>query len=70
MDEISEAFRQIPDEWRQDVLSQVRLWVNAASGQRLNITGAGDEPSVTPDGQQEDGCSCGEDRRSDVEPAA
>lgn len=43
IDELNEAFRQIPDEWKLDALAEVQSWVRLASRQRPHIIGAEDE---------------------------
>ena len=43
IDELVEAFRQIPDVWKQDALAEVESWARLASRQGIHIIGADDE---------------------------
>ena len=43
IDELLEAFRQVPDEWKQDVLAEVKSWVRLAKRPPIHIIGAEDE---------------------------
>jgi len=43
IDELNEAFRQIPDEWKQDALAEVKSWVRLAKRPTVHILGAEDE---------------------------
>jgi len=43
IDELVEAFRQIPDVWKQDALAEVKSWARLASRQGIHIIGADDE---------------------------
>ena len=43
IDELNEAFRQIPDEWKRDALAQVELWARLATRPPIHIIGAEDE---------------------------
>ena len=45
IDELNEAFRRIPDEWKEDILSQVTSWARLANRPAIHILGADDAPS-------------------------
>ena len=39
IDELLEAFRQVPDEWKQDALAEIEMWARLASRQGIHIIG-------------------------------
>lgn len=43
IDELTEAFRHLPDDWKEDALAEVKSRVRLASRQRPHIIGAEDE---------------------------
>jgi len=43
IDELLEAFRQIPEEWKQKALVEVESWARLASRQGIHVIGADDE---------------------------
>ena len=46
VDELLQAFRQLPDDWKQDALAEVEIWARLAPRQGIRISGAaGDTPS-------------------------
>ncbi len=38
--ELLEAFRQVPDEWKEDVIAEVGMWARMTSRQGIHIIGA------------------------------
>ena len=43
IDELLEAFRHIPDEWKQDALAEVESWARHATRPPIHILGAEDD---------------------------
>jgi len=43
IDELLEAFRQTPDDWKQDALAEVESWARLATRPPVHILGAADE---------------------------
>ena len=43
IDELLEAFRQVPDEWKQDALAEIEMWARLASRRGIHIIGEEDE---------------------------
>ncbi len=39
IEELLEAFRQVPDEWKEEVLVQVKSWAHHAAGPSIHIIG-------------------------------
>jgi len=49
IEELVEAFRQVPDEWKEDALAQMEMWARYAKRQGIRIIGGEDEEQ---DGQE------------------
>jgi len=43
IDELLEAFRQVPDEWKEEVLVQVKSWARHTAGPSIHIIGGDEE---------------------------
>ena len=52
IDELTEAFRQLPDDWKEDALAQVRSLVRLTQAQAPRILGAAPADSLAPGGDR------------------